>query len=112
VALQGTLRTGIVAIGGETTGVILQTPGATYELDLGNNPALLQAAEALNGQTVNVTGSLTVQHGVEIPERTIVHVDSLSATPSFSVPTFPVPFLSVTDALFAHAGRVGTVYAL
>ena len=35
VELRGILRTGIVAIGGETTGTIIQTDKGAFELDLG-----------------------------------------------------------------------------
>lgn len=77
VEMKGTLRTGIVAIGGETTGTILQTKDGTFELDFGKNKDLRQKAEKLNGKTVMVTGTLEVRKGVEIKERRIITVASL-----------------------------------
>ena len=50
--LTGTLRTGIVAVGGETTGIILETKATQYELDFGANTELRQRANQLNGEAV------------------------------------------------------------
>jgi hypothetical protein len=86
VSLQGTLRTGVVAPGGEATGVVIETTAKTYELDFGTNTALRNAAAALNGQQVQVTGNLTVQPGIEVPERFIVHVATLVGLPSPAPP--------------------------
>lgn len=77
VELQGTLRTGIFAIGGETTGVTLTTAKGTYELDLGKDEGLRAHADKLDKKTVRVTGSLTVRKGVEVKERRIVRVTRL-----------------------------------
>lgn len=74
---KGVLRTGIMAIGGETTGTVISVKGGkTYELDLGNLRGL---AEKLNGKEVVVQGTLRVKAGVEIKERRIITVTGLRA---------------------------------
>lgn len=77
VDLKGKLRTGIVAIGGETTGTIIETKDGTFELDFGKDKELRQKADKLNGDTVQVEGTLTVRKGVEVKERKIVAVSKL-----------------------------------
>lgn len=80
VEVTGKLRTGIMAIGGETTGTILSIPGqGTYELDLSGNAELQKSAEALSGQPVKVKGTLAIKAGVEVKERRIIKVDRLEA---------------------------------
>jgi hypothetical protein len=79
VDIKGTLQTGIVAIGGETTGTIVKTKDATLELDLGKNEDLRAQAEKLNGKPVAVKGNLTIKRGVEVRQRLIVKVASLKA---------------------------------
>jgi hypothetical protein len=77
VEVRGTLRSGMVAIGGETTGTVIKARGATWELDLRQLPGGMARAESLDGRTVVVKGSLEVRRGVERGERTIVSVTSL-----------------------------------
>lgn len=77
VELTGQLRTGIFAIGGETTGTIIQTNQGTFELEFGKQKQLRQRAEKFNGKTVIVTGILEIRKGVEVKERRIVTVTSL-----------------------------------
>lgn len=79
VTIQGTLETGIVAIGGETTGTTITAEGMKFELDLSRNPQLAQQAEQLNGKPALLSGRLTRRPGVEIGERWIVRVQQLSA---------------------------------
>lgn len=79
VTVVGTLKTGIVAIGAETTGATITANKVTWELDFGKNDELRAAAEKLNGQPVTVTGSLEKRSGVEVKERWIVTVSSLHA---------------------------------
>jgi hypothetical protein len=43
VEMKGTLRTGIVAIGGETTGTIIETKEGKYEPDFGTDRDLREA---------------------------------------------------------------------
>lgn len=67
-----------VAIGGETTGSIIEVDKNTlFELDLHDDPELLAAAEALHEQPVMVFGNLYKVEGVEIPERTIMDVQMI-----------------------------------
>lgn len=73
----GTLKTGVVAIGGETTGIELDA----NELDLHGDKDLMKAADGLNGKVVAVTGYLTTKKGVEIKERHIIVVSTLKAAP-------------------------------
>jgi len=74
----GILKTGIMAIGGETTGTTLKTKeGAVYELELGEKFSKL--GDELSGKNVMVTGSLQTRAGVEVKERTIIVVTGLKA---------------------------------
>ena len=77
VTVTGTLRTGIVAIGAETTGETIKAKDITWELDFGKKDDLKAAAEKLNGQQVTVTGTLERRPGVEVKERWIVTVSAL-----------------------------------
>ena len=79
VVVRGTLRTGIMAIGGETTGTTITARGATWELDLRGNPESQARAESLTGRRVVVSGSLEVRPGVERRQRWIVTVKTLEA---------------------------------
>lgn len=75
---KGTLTTGVMAIGGETTGTTLKTKeGASYELDFGKNAELTKLAESLSGKEVEVTGVMHVKAGVETGERHIIEVSAL-----------------------------------
>jgi hypothetical protein len=79
VEIRGTLETGIVAIGAETTGTIIKSGNVTWELDLGGEAKLTAAAEKLNKQKVVVRGAYSKKPGVEVAERHIVKVKSLAA---------------------------------
>jgi acetyl esterase len=77
IEFKGVLRTGIVAIGGETTGTAISVNGKTYELDFRKSPKLRALAEKLNGKEVVVKGTLRLKEGVEIKERRIIFVTDL-----------------------------------
>lgn len=77
VVVKGKLETGIVAIGGETTGTIIKVDKVVWELDLGGDKELLALAEKLNKQPVIVTGRYQQKPGVEVPVRHIVTVKTL-----------------------------------
>lgn len=79
VEVKGTLRTGIVAIGAETTGITITADGVTWELDLGGSAALEKKAASLDGRTAVVKGRLRVRPGVELKQRSVVTVESLRA---------------------------------
>jgi len=77
---EGTLATGIMAIGGETTGTELtMKDGSKIELDLGKDVKLGALADSLNGKAVVVTGEFKTVQGVEIKERKVLVVETLKA---------------------------------
>jgi hypothetical protein len=82
VEIRGTLRSGMMAIGGETTGTVITARGATWELDLKGVAQGRQKAESLDGRAVLVKGALEIRPGVERRERAIVTVTSLEAAPA------------------------------
>jgi hypothetical protein len=77
VEVKGTLKTGIMAIGGETTGTIITTDSGTLELDFGKSKELREEAQKLNGKAAVARGTLSVRKGVAIRQRLIVTVNSL-----------------------------------
>ena len=77
VEILGKLNSEVMAIGGETTGVILTARGLTVELDFSEQPELRRKASQLNGKMVVVKGDLAAKRGVEIRTRWIVQVNSL-----------------------------------
>jgi hypothetical protein len=77
VRVVGRLKTGVMAIGGESTGTTITSRGVTWELELGNDEARQQLARSLDGQLVRVRGSLRRVDGVERGPRWIVAVERL-----------------------------------
>jgi calcineurin-like phosphoesterase family protein len=71
------MQTNMAAIGGETTGIVMQVGDLSWELDLGENRALQELAERLNGKTVLIKGMLMRIKGIERGERNVVIVESL-----------------------------------
>ena len=71
----GILETGRMAIGGETTGIVLKTKQKTFELLL--SPADKVIAHKLNGKSVSVTGEFHTRKGVERPDRKVLKVSKL-----------------------------------
>ena len=80
VSVVGTLHTGIMAIGGETTGTTITAKGVTWELDFGKQTDLRALANSLDKQKAAVKGTLERRAGVEVHDRWIVHVTSLRKT--------------------------------
>jgi hypothetical protein len=72
----GTLKTGVFAAGGETTGTILTTKDTTYELDF-TSKEIRENATTLDGKRVRVSGKLIVKRGIEVGERRIINVTKL-----------------------------------
>jgi OOP family OmpA-OmpF porin len=66
----GRVTTGMMAVGGETTGILLTT-AASDRLELDATPALRQQLQQLNGKTVTVRGTLETRVGVERTRRVI-----------------------------------------
>lgn len=77
VLAQGVLRTGVMAIGGETTGYELDLldHSQTYELILSD--ALKSKIQHLNGMTIEVEGFLKFLPGVERGPRPAIIVNDL-----------------------------------
>lgn len=63
----GVLRTGVMAIGGETTGMTLTTDGGVFELRATGN--LLSALQAADGRRITVAGERHDLIGVESRRR-------------------------------------------
>jgi len=91
VAVTGTLRTGLAAAGGETTGVAIASRHVTWELDLSRSPELASAAAAADGRRVRVRGVLERRAGVEIAERWVVVVATLTTIEPAGAPPPTVP---------------------
>jgi hypothetical protein len=79
IQVVGTLHTGLVVIGGETTGTEVRSKGRTWELEFPQNTKLKQSADTLNGKRVSVEGSLEYREGVELKGRWIITVTRLQA---------------------------------
>lgn len=79
VEVRGKLNNEIMAIGGETTGVIITANGVTWELDFSNAPNSEKKSKSMNGKVVVVKGELSVKRGVEIRQRWIVKVESIQS---------------------------------
>jgi hypothetical protein len=77
----GTVRTGLMAIGGETTGIVLTTRAGEYELDVRGDREAAAKLEVLNGKEIIVTGDYRPRRGVEVKERRIIIVRGFRAAP-------------------------------
>jgi hypothetical protein len=75
VIVHGTLRTGIIAIGAETTGATITAGAVTWELELDANQQAV--ARKLSGSKATISGQLRQQAGVEVRYRSIVKVRSI-----------------------------------
>jgi hypothetical protein len=69
--IKGTLKTGIIAVGGETTGVEISTKGG-FRCEVAG-----KVDEKLNGKTVIATGSFAIKPGVELRQRSILTADKV-----------------------------------
>lgn len=76
VTIIGTIETGMMAIGGETTGTMITSNNVSWELQVPK--ALRDQVEAFNGRKAKVKGELNKKAGVEIRERWIVTVESVA----------------------------------
>jgi hypothetical protein len=72
VSVQGTLKTGVVAIGGESTGFVLKTLDG--EMDILFAKEDRPAATLLDGKQVHIEGMKFTEKGLERKERTIIAV--------------------------------------
>ena len=78
VQIRGKLATGVVAIGGETTGTIITSGNIAWELAFDEKGGLNQQATKLHRKTVTVTGTLQRRSGVEVKDRWIVKVSKMT----------------------------------
>jgi len=75
--VTGTLYTGVNAIGGETTGIVVESgAGLVTELEI-KDPVLFALAEKLDGKEVTAKGSLKIVPGLEVPDRRVLEVAEL-----------------------------------
>ena len=79
VEIVGRVRTGVMSIGGETTGTLVAANGIVWELELQDDQQLIEAVNGLGASLAVIRGELTKKTGVEIRERWIVTVQSLAA---------------------------------
>ena len=77
VELKGVIKTGINAIGGETTGTIIDTKDGAYELEVPKD--LRKDVDALNKKQAVVTGTLEEKKGLAVRKRRIVTVETVKA---------------------------------
>jgi hypothetical protein len=75
VTVLGTLKSGVIAIGAETTGVTITANAVTWELELNGNQH--QVASKLSGSKAIVSGRLRREAGVEVKNRFIVKVRNI-----------------------------------
>lgn len=81
IRVRGRIETGIMAIGGETTGYRIRFDGTSWELDPGDDENLRTRIESLDGKEALVEGILTQRQGVEVPTRTIVRATTAARAP-------------------------------
>lgn len=77
MSIHGTIETGLVAIGGETTGTVVKSKGMTFELALVDDDQR-KLAESLNGKRAQIIGELRMEPGVERGPRWIVDVRKIA----------------------------------
>ena len=75
VTVHGTLNSGVMAIGAETTGVTITAGAVTWELELQRDQR--RRALKLSGSKVIVSGQLRREDGVEVRHRLIVKVRNI-----------------------------------
>jgi hypothetical protein len=76
----GKLQMGMVAPGGETTGIVLMSGTDKFELEAADK-TVRAAMDKLDQKDVVVTGTLRVQAGIEVKERRIITVTKIVAKP-------------------------------
>ena len=85
LTLTGMVQTGVMAVGGESTGIQLTSGGVSYELEI-KNAELKKKAEELNGKSATVKGTLTIKQGVERGQRLIITVETIAAASATTKP--------------------------
>jgi len=80
VEFPGKLRTGIMAMGGETTGTVIENEdGIKFELDLSRATNLKESADKFDKQPVTATGKIRLIKGVNDRPRYIICVKKLES---------------------------------
>ena len=77
VRMVGTLKSGVVAIGGETTGFNIVSGGYTWEVDFSQRPRLAKRAASMGNTKVILEGMLERREGVETGARDVVVATAL-----------------------------------
>ena len=90
VVVIGTLNTGVMAIGGETTGTTITANGLTWELEL-QDAKQFEFAKQNAKKRVRAAGELVQFEGIEGPNRQVVLVSSLGPPTSVAKPKFAQP---------------------
>lgn len=72
----GTLRGGIMAIGAETTGWVLEIDGKRIDVDV---TKAAEAAASLDGKRVVITGGMTTANWVERGEKPLLIAERIEA---------------------------------
>lgn len=76
ITIQGSITAGMVAVGGETTGVEIRThEGVSYELIVKVEDD--EKLQNLSGQQFEVKGEIIIIKSVELQERRVIIVNSL-----------------------------------
>lgn len=79
VEILGILQTGVVAIGGETTGVQIKANGILWEVDPGSNIKLAKQISLFNKKRVLLKGSFTPKQSIEKGTRWICQATSIES---------------------------------
>jgi len=80
VKVIGVVRTGLVAVGGETTGMTITTDSGTYELDTHGDVDLARRLQQLDGKRAAAEGRLSIKIGVEVSQRRIIEVSRIASS--------------------------------
>ena len=77
----GRITSGLMAVGGETTGISIVAGQERFELQ-GADQTLRQRLQELSGKTVTIRGTLVTRPGVEVRVRRIITVTEIIETPA------------------------------
>jgi hypothetical protein len=76
IRVQGVLHSGVMAVGGETTGIELETKFGRFELIV--RRAEIAKLQKANGLTFEASGEFLLIPGVEILKRAVIIVNELN----------------------------------
>jgi hypothetical protein len=75
-SIEGTLKMGIVAIGGETTGIAIMTEDGLVEVDFSNYEGLIKLSN-LDGKRVELYGDSEMRYSIERGFRKVFIINGL-----------------------------------